>query len=127
MILEVYFPRAFQKRVLKWKLTYIFLFTLLCGALKGFMKAFKPSQNLWDTMKKCKYKMWIFSLRPESRREGLTTCILWNSPLLYSILWICSTCRSSIYMLFRSLWSYPIFQGVSSTHTIFKYSTCINN
>ena len=34
-------PRAFQKDVLKQKLTYFFIFTLICGTSKCFMKAFR--------------------------------------------------------------------------------------
>ena len=30
------------------KLTYIFIFTLLCGASKGFMKAFKAFESFWN-------------------------------------------------------------------------------
>ena len=34
-------PRAFQKVLLKWKLGWTFIFTLLYSVSKGFMKAFK--------------------------------------------------------------------------------------
>ena len=34
-------PRAFQKDVLKQKLTYFFIFALICGTSKCFMKAFR--------------------------------------------------------------------------------------
>ena len=34
-------PCAFQKVVVKYKLTEIFIFILLCGTSKVFMKAFK--------------------------------------------------------------------------------------
>ena len=39
------------------KLTKIFIFTLLCGASRSFMKAFKASMKLsWGTTKKCENK-----------------------------------------------------------------------
>ena len=63
-------PLLFQKVVLKQKNN---VFTLLCGASKGFMKAFKafikpfeaPQRNV-----KIKIKL-FFSLRPRSKRERL--------------------------------------------------------
>ena len=41
-------PRVFQIVVLKWRLTEIFIFTLLCGASKGFMKALKAFINPFE-------------------------------------------------------------------------------
>ena len=38
---HLFSPLAFQKVVLKEKLSKILIFTLLCGASKGFMKALK--------------------------------------------------------------------------------------
>ena len=52
-----------------------FRFTLLLGASKGFMKTFKtfiePFEVAQRSLKKKKFQL-IFSLRPGSRREGLT-------------------------------------------------------
>ena len=44
--LQPFPPCAFQKVVSEKKLTEIFIFTFLCGASKGFMKAFKPYEGL---------------------------------------------------------------------------------
>ena len=55
------------------KLSQIFIFTLLCGASKGFMKAFKAFIKPFDTpQRSVKIKLTlIFSLRPGLGREGL--------------------------------------------------------
>ena len=49
-------PRAFQKVLLKQKLTCIFIFSFLCGASKGFIKAFKafrkPFEESQNSVKK---------------------------------------------------------------------------
>ena len=62
---------AFQKVVLKYKLTYIFIFALLCGASKGFMKALKTFIKIFEAPQrnvKIKFEL-IFSLRQGSGRN----------------------------------------------------------
>ena len=47
------FPsRTFKKFILKQKLTQIFIFTLLCGASKGFMKALKAFIKNFETLQR---------------------------------------------------------------------------
>ena len=56
---------------IKIRINWIFVFTLLCAASKGFLKAFraflKPSKAPQGSVK----KKLFFSLSPELRREGL--------------------------------------------------------
>ena len=52
------------------KITKVPIFTLLCGASKGFMKAFKVFKKPVEPSQYVKIKI-IFSLRPGSGRKGL--------------------------------------------------------
>ena len=45
------------------KVSEIFIFTLLCGASKGFMKALKALKTFWGTRKKCENKNFTQFLR----------------------------------------------------------------
>ena len=65
-------PHVFQKVVLKLKINYIFIFTLLCGATKGFMKAFKVFIKPFKATQRCVKikKLIFFSLCPGLGREG---------------------------------------------------------
>ena len=57
-------------------LSYFFIFTLLCGASKGFMTAFKTFIKPFEVPQrsvKIKIKNLIFSLHPGLKREGLKT------------------------------------------------------
>ena len=45
-------PHAFKKGVSKQKLAQIFIFTLLCGISKGFMKALKAFIKHFDALQR---------------------------------------------------------------------------
>ena len=42
-----------MKALLKWELSEIFIFTHLCGASKGFMKAFKALKKIYLIFSLC--------------------------------------------------------------------------
>ena len=63
-------PHVFQKVVLKLKINYIFIFTLLCGTTKGFMKAFKVFIKPFKATQRCvKIKKIFFFLFVRGRDE----------------------------------------------------------
>ena len=56
----------------KKKLSQIFIFTILCGASKDFMKVFKAFMKAFEArQKKCENKNLILSLRPRLGQEVL--------------------------------------------------------
>ena len=78
-----------------------FRFTLLLGASKGFMKTFKtfiePFEVAQRSLKKKNFQL-IFSLRPGSRREGLTKpdIRLWRNLITFYVLWLMKMFLDSI-------------------------------
>ena len=68
-----------QKFVLKQKLTYMFIFTLLCGASKGFMTAFKAFIKPFEAPQRSEkikiYVNFLYSSGIETRRVNKTTTL----------------------------------------------------